>query len=255
MQRSRQPLLLTALLLALPALVAPAAAAGETEVKKIKVKKLAHECENEDCEHDKRVHRVIVVDKDGEIETLEGGRRAWIGVGDGPELFLERHGKGGFLGVATTELTPELRRHFGVPEESGLLVARVVEGSAAAAAGVQVGDILTAAGGEAVASSRELVRAVGRREPGAVLELEVWRDGAQLALSATLGERPRQRRLARVLHCDEDCPEIAGIADFDCGGEGECEVEIECRDGDCECLVNGEATECESLPGFIAPGG
>ena len=34
----------------------------------------------------------------------------------------------GFLGVGLTELTPELRTHFGVPEESGVMVSKVEPG-------------------------------------------------------------------------------------------------------------------------------
>jgi hypothetical protein len=41
----------------------------------------------------------------------------------------------GRLGVFVLGITPELRKHFGVPEDRGVLVARVESGSPAASAG------------------------------------------------------------------------------------------------------------------------
>lgn len=266
-------LALAALLLA----VAPAAA-GEhdaVEQKRIEIKKYVHqECEGDDCDEKVKHRRVIVVGDGGEVQEIEGHKMHWVG-GEGVHAFsMPHHGKGGFLGVATTELTPELRRHFGVPEEAGVLVAKVVDDSAAASAGVQVGDILTAVGGEAIESTGDLIHAVRSLEPGAAIDLELWRDGSLQTLAATLGERQRVRRHAMVMHCDDDeedcpkmgaiflgcddedeeCPKVAALRDFDCGGDSDCEIRIECEDAGCECTVNGETAECETLPGFAAPG-
>ena len=94
-------------------------------------------------------------------------------------------------------------------------------------------------------------------EPGAAVDLELWRDGTLQTLGATLGERQPPRHHAMVMHCgddDEDCPQIAALRELDCGDDSDCEVRIECKDAGCECTVNGEATECETLPGFAAPG-
>ncbi len=254
--RSAWPLGFVALVAAL-ALAAPAAADHEPiHQQKIKIRKHVHECEGEDCPEGEQARRVIVLGDDGEIHEI-GDHMSWIDH-DGVHAFtFGHHGKGGFLGVATTELTPELRRHFGVPEDAGVLVAKVVDDSAAARAGVQVGDILTAVDGQAVESSRDLVRAVRRLEPGAAIDLELWRDGTLQTLGATLGERQRPRRHAMLMHCgddDPDCPRIAALRDFDCGDDAGCEVKIECRDAGCDCTVNGEPAECETLPGFAAPG-
>ncbi len=247
--------------IALVALVlATAVGADDQEViehKKIQIKKFAHDCEGDDCVDAKHERRVIVVGGDGEVHRVGGDTMKWVGH-DGVHGFAMRHhGKGGFLGVATTALTPELRRHFGVPEESGVLVAKVVDDSAAARAGVQVGDILTAVGGSEVESTGDVIRAVGKLEPGSAVDLELWRDGTLQTLGATLGERRQPALHAVVMHCgddDEDCPEIATLEGFDCGGDSDCEVRIECKDNGCECTVNGETAECETLPGFVAPG-
>lgn len=267
MKRWRDQWPATVVAMVLLALSSLPAMAGDTEVsqdKKIRITKIVHECTGDDCPEVKHERRIIVVGADGEAHEVGGGPTEWIGhdgqwIGhDGVHGFsFPHHGKGGFLGVATTELTAELRSHFGVPEDAGLLVAKVVADSAAAHAGVLVGDILTAVDGVAVDSTGDLVRAVRELEPGAAVDLELWRDGSLQTLGATLGERQQPRRHAMLMHCgndDEDCPHLSTIRDLDCGDDSDCEIKIECKDAGCECTVNGEPTECETLPGFAAPG-
>ncbi len=94
----------------------------------------------------------------------------------------------GFLGVGIRVLTPELQRHFGAPEGSGVLVASVRDGSPAAAAGIAVGDVITAVDGLPMASARDLVREVENR-PGENLGIELVRDRRPLRVEATLGSR------------------------------------------------------------------
>lgn len=248
--RNAWPLVAVALA-ALFLAAAPAAAADHDPIhqKKIKIKQYVHDCEGDDCPEGEHKRHVIVVGGDGEMHAIGDHAAHAFSIG--------HHGKGGFLGVATTELTPELRRHFGVPEDAGVLVSKVVDDSAAAAAGVQVGDILTAVSGEAVESTGDLIRAVGKHQPGAAVDLELWRDGTMETLGATLGERQRPRRHAMMMHCGddgEDCPRIAALQDLGCGDDSDCEIRIECKDAGCECMVNGEIAECETLPGFAAPG-
>ncbi len=185
-------------------------------------------------------------------------------------------GSGTFLGVQLTELTDELRTHFGAPEGQGVMVAKVVEGSPAALAGVRVGDVVTAVDGEAVRGSGSLGRLIRGRDEGETVALEVYRDGRVETLSPTLAKREGPRRMARRLHgahegmaglhkvmvrCEEedgekDCEVTVGdgdaieIGDFDCGGAENCVVQVECHDDGCECTANGDAVDCDELPGF-----
>ncbi len=123
-------------------------------------------------------------------------RRAKVVMVDGkegePMVFWEgRQASRGYLGVGLTELTPELRAHFGVPEESGVLVSRVEPGSPAEKAGVRVGDVLARVDGEAVESSFDVRMRIRRAEDGAQLPLEVWRGGKAQTLSAAIEKRER----------------------------------------------------------------
>jgi len=92
---------------------------------------------------------------------------------------LPGHGR---IGVEIRTLTPELRRHLGAPTDRGLLVARVEPGGPAGRAGVRVGDVLLAAGGEPLEATYDLVRVVGRTPAGEPLTLRLLRDGETLAL-------------------------------------------------------------------------
>lgn len=97
-----------------------------------------------------------------------------------------------FLGIQTLAITPELRKHFGAPEDAGVLVAKVLPGSAAEKVGVEVGDLLVSVAGQPVARPMQIVRHVASREKGDVIQLEVLRDGHRVALSATLEERSEE---------------------------------------------------------------
>jgi serine protease Do len=74
-------------------------------------------------------------------------------------------------------MTDALREFFGAPLDRGVLVARVLPERAAAQAGIQVGDVVTSAGGEAVDQPFSLIAAVARVPAGATLVLEVVRKG------------------------------------------------------------------------------
>jgi hypothetical protein len=180
---------------------------------------------------------------------------------DGDELVRVHKGPfqiplwgGGFLGVELTPLSAPLRVHFGVPEEAGVMVARVLAESPAERAGLEVGDIITAVDGAVVDSPMALSRPIREAEDGATVHLEVWRDGKVQALSAAVERRqPRHPARALFLHCDdeeEDCrARLDRDLDLDCGAE-DCEVTVECHAGDCVCEVNGEARDCREIDGL-----
>jgi serine protease Do len=101
---------------------------------------------------------------------------------------LQEHGRveRGFLGAATQPVTPPLAQALRLPAPAGALVAQVEEGSPAGRAGLKPGDVVTAVGGNAIASPRELARAIGEAQPGSTVELSVRRDGAVQDLRVTL---------------------------------------------------------------------
>ena len=96
----------------------------------------------------------------------------------------------GFLGVLPQVLTPELATQFGT--DAGALVAEVTPDSAAAKAGLQPGDVITAVNGSPIRDPRELLLTVSQLAPGTQVQIQFRRDGGVRTASTTLAERPDQ---------------------------------------------------------------
>ena len=112
-------------------------------------------------------------------------------------MMVRGLGSYGYLGVETTSLTPELREHFGVPSELGVMIGRVEEGSPAEAAGLKVGDVVTRVGDGDVTSGGRLRRLVRGYEKDEEAVVEYWRGGkvaTTTVASRSLGRAaPRSR--------------------------------------------------------------
>jgi membrane-associated protease RseP (regulator of RpoE activity) len=120
--------------------------------------------------------KIVVVDKDGKEHVWDS---------EGKPV------RRGYLGVGLTELTPELRAHFGVPEDAGVMVASVEDGSPADKAGVKVGDIIAALDGKDVKSSWDIRAQVRELKEGEQVPMTVYRDGKAQNLSAAIAMRER----------------------------------------------------------------
>lgn len=150
------------------------------------------------------VRKKVRVESPGAERRVVMIRQAEEGDGTRPKVLTRVLG-GGYLGVELTALTPELRRHFGAPEDRGVMVARVQEGSPAERAGLAVGDIVTEVDGEAVEGAWDLGFAIRRREAGEEADLAVWRDGRSLDFRVTVEEREREQvHLDRLLRFGPD---------------------------------------------------
>lgn len=103
---------------------------------------------------------------------------------DSPQSFTQSSGQQR-LGVMIMSLTPELRRFFGVTSDRGVLVARVEPGSAAARAGVQVGDVLVRVGRQQVHTGSDVIQAV-QGHGGGSMRIAVVRQGRIVRLDATM---------------------------------------------------------------------
>ena len=136
--------------------------------------------------------RQVVKQRDVIFERTVPGPM-WVGDGDGSMHFkmLQPFGKG-FLGVSLVDLTPELRAHFGVPENTGVMVSRVEPDSPASKAGLKAGDILTGIDGDDLKDSFDIGRAVRQKKDGELLALEIYRDGKVQKLTATVSEKERR---------------------------------------------------------------
>jgi serine protease Do len=99
------------------------------------------------------------------------------------------HGKAehGRLGVTVQDLNQSLADSFGLKRVDGALVSNVAPDSAAAAAGLKSGDVITDVNGEPVLRSGSLSSLIGMAAPGERVKLKVWRDGSEHVVEAKLG--------------------------------------------------------------------
>ena len=92
-------------------------------------------------------------------------------------------------GVVTQTLTPELARGLGAPRAQGLVVADVIPGGPAAAAGLVPGELLLAFDGVPLVTRSDLARALQRARPGQDATLRVRRrDGREATVTVRLAE-------------------------------------------------------------------
>jgi serine protease Do len=91
------------------------------------------------------------------------------------------------LGVTVQELNMALAQSFGLQRPDGALVAGVSPKSAAAAAGLKSGDVITEVNGQPINRSGELSTVIGMSAPGETVKLKVWRDKSWHEMQAKLG--------------------------------------------------------------------
>jgi serine protease Do len=91
------------------------------------------------------------------------------------------------LGVTVQDIDQALAESFGLAKPDGALVSSVSPQSAAAAAGLQPGDVILSVNGEPVLRSGALSSLIGLSAPGQKVKLKVWRDHAARDIEAKLG--------------------------------------------------------------------
>ena len=82
----------------------------------------------------------------------------------------------GRLGVHIQDLTPELAQAFGVDAGSGALISKVIPDSAAKAADLREGDVITMVNGRAIKGATELRNVIGLARADEEIELTYIRD-------------------------------------------------------------------------------
>ena len=91
------------------------------------------------------------------------------------------------LGVEVQTLDQSLADSFKMKAPNGALVAKVEPDSAAAQAGLKVGDVILEFNGNPIVDAGQLSARVGAVAPGDKVSLKVWRDGRETTMNATVG--------------------------------------------------------------------
>jgi putative serine protease PepD len=92
-----------------------------------------------------------------------------------------------FLGVSLETLTPQLRSAYNFVPSQGAVVLQVEDGSPAAVAGLQQGDVITSFQGKPVTSADQLATAIQDLHPGKKVSIGLYRGQSQMTVTATLG--------------------------------------------------------------------
>lgn len=125
---------------------------------------------------------------------------AWAHPGEddenGDEVKTLRHrveradSKGGYLGVQVQNISQALMKARDLSTDEGALVNRVEDGSPADDAGIRKGDVIVEVNREKVANSGDLVDAVRELEPGARVDVVLFREGLRKTLKVEIAKRP-----------------------------------------------------------------
>ena len=101
---------------------------------------------------------------------------------------LIAHGKveRGNLGLQAQAITPRIAQALKLKDSKGVVVTGVSDGSAAALAGLQPGDVLTSLNGKPLKSVQQLRNTEGLLPLGSTLQLGITRDGQPHQVKATL---------------------------------------------------------------------
>ena len=117
------------------------------------------------------------------------------------------HGKveHAFLGIEAKAIDSQIARIFHLPVHNGLLLARVIQGTGAAQAGLRAGstevvvegeswpaggDVLVKADGHPLTSVDDLRNVIADKKPGSSLKLELYRGAKKMTVSVKLGRQP-----------------------------------------------------------------
>ncbi|SEN44485.1 Do family serine endopeptidase [Bradyrhizobium sp. OK095] len=100
----------------------------------------------------------------------------------------------GWLGVQVQPVTAEIADSLGLKEARGAIVDNPQDGSPAAKAGIEAGDVITAVNGTAIKDSRDLARTIATLAPGSSVKLDVFHKGDSKTVTLALGELPNERQ-------------------------------------------------------------
>ena len=100
----------------------------------------------------------------------------------------------GWLGVQVQPVTADIADSLGLKQARGAMVDNPQDGSPAAKAGIEAGDVITAVNGAEVKDARDLARNIGMIAPGSSVKLDILHKGEAKTVTLALGEMPNDRQ-------------------------------------------------------------
>lgn len=111
---------------------------------------------------------------------------------------IKMHGKvtHGRLGIGIQGLNHALAQSFNLPDSDGALVGSVEKDSPADKAGFKTGDVIRKLDNVAVTDSTDVTSRIGNTAPGTKVNVDVWREGKPMTLTATIGSFDDSEKVA-----------------------------------------------------------
>jgi S1-C subfamily serine protease len=95
-----------------------------------------------------------------------------------------------YIGVGYIPLNPAIAAQLGIEAKEGVVIARVVPGSPADKAGLQVREVITEVDGTPLTGESALAQIINQHKPGDALTLTVFKGTQKSTVKITLGEMP-----------------------------------------------------------------
>ena len=95
-----------------------------------------------------------------------------------------------YMGIGYIPLNPAIAAQLGIQAKEGIVIARVVPGSPAEKAGLQVREVITEVDGTPLTGESTLAQIINEHKPGDTLTLTVLKGTQQSTVKLTLGEMP-----------------------------------------------------------------
>ena len=96
----------------------------------------------------------------------------------------------GYLGVSTESVSADMAYQLGLKVDQGAYVIGTQDGSGAADAGIESGDVIVSVDGSDVTSAEDLGTILADLKPGTTVTVVVNRDGQEQSFDVVLGTRP-----------------------------------------------------------------
>ena len=106
------------------------------------------------------------------------------------QLISQGFVRRGFLGVIPVNMTPGIASQMGLGTTEGVLLAKVINGTAAQKAGLQIKDVIVKLAGTPIRNTGELSKFLIVHQPGETVDLIIIRGAVQISGKLTLQERP-----------------------------------------------------------------
>src|SRR6201999_133512 len=112
----------------------------------------------------------------------------------------------GWLGVQVQPVTADIADSLGLKQARGAMVDNPQDGSPAAKAGIEAGDVITAVNGAEVKDARDLARNISSIAPGSSIKLDILHKGDAKTVNVALAEMPGDHQA----NAGEQQKEVAG---------------------------------------------